>query len=256
MEISFLGAHNTESRETRLAGLLVDGRLALDAGSITASLTFEEQLKLEAVLVTHRHYDHTKDLPLLAMNFYLNQRNLDVYMATEVAELLADKLFSGELYPKFLEQPEAAPTIVIKTVASNRAFTLAGYEALPVSVSHVEPSLGYQLTDASGKSFFYTGDTGAGLAECWKAVSPQLLVIEVTVPDRFRDFAIEKNHMTPGLLKEELLDFKKLKGYLPEVAVVHMNPTLQAELITELEEVATALGCRIAIASEGLIIAL
>jgi ribonuclease BN (tRNA processing enzyme) len=251
MEIRFLGAHNTESRDTRLSGLLVDSRLALDAGSITASLSIEEQLKLEAVLITHSHYDHTKDLPLLAMNFYLNQKSFDVYVASVVAELLADKLFSGELYPKFLEQPEDVSTINIKTIFPNKILSLAGYEVLPVLVNHAELAFGYQITDINGKTFFYTGDTGPGLSECWKVISPQLLIIEVTVPNRFRDFAIEKNHLTPGLLNEELLVFQKFKGYLPEVAVVHMNPALQAELATELREVAT-LGCSITTVKEGL----
>ena len=254
MEIRFLGAHNTESRDTRLSSLVIDGRLALDVGGLTSSLTVEEQLKLRAVLITHRHYDHIKDLPLLAMNFYLNEKGIGVYAAPAVAGLLAEKLFSGELYPNFLERPEGVPTLVFQPVVPGSAFSLAGYEVLPVSVSHSEPALGYQLTDADGKSVFYTGDTGPGLAGCWQSISPRLLIIEVTVPDRFRDFAVENKHLAPGLLKEELLAFKKLKGYLPEVAVVHMNPALEAELTAELKEVAVDTGCSITPASEGMLL--
>ncbi len=40
MNIRVLGAHNTESRTTRYMSLLVDGILALDAGGLTSSLSF------------------------------------------------------------------------------------------------------------------------------------------------------------------------------------------------------------------------
>lgn len=63
MRIRFLGAHNTETLTTRLSGLLVDQALALDAGSLTASLTLSQQLSLKGVLLTHQHYDHIRDIP-------------------------------------------------------------------------------------------------------------------------------------------------------------------------------------------------
>ena len=47
MDIKLLGTHNTESRDTRLVSLLIDGVLAIDAGALTSSLSFEDQLKLK-----------------------------------------------------------------------------------------------------------------------------------------------------------------------------------------------------------------
>ena len=62
MNIRFLGAHNSESKDVRPACLLIDNILAIDAGGLTSSLTFSEQLAIEALLVTHHHYDHIKDI--------------------------------------------------------------------------------------------------------------------------------------------------------------------------------------------------
>ena len=42
MELRILGSHNMESRDTRFETHLIDGILALDAGGLTRSLTFEE----------------------------------------------------------------------------------------------------------------------------------------------------------------------------------------------------------------------
>jgi len=43
--------------------LLVDEELAIDAGSLASGLTFEEQARLSAVLLSHGHYDHVRDVP-------------------------------------------------------------------------------------------------------------------------------------------------------------------------------------------------
>ena len=42
MELRVLGAHNMESNHTRMESHLIDGVLALDAGSITRALSFDE----------------------------------------------------------------------------------------------------------------------------------------------------------------------------------------------------------------------
>ena len=59
MDIVILGAHNTESETTRMMSLLIDGKLALEAGGLTASLPFPAQLGLRAVLLTHPHWCET-----------------------------------------------------------------------------------------------------------------------------------------------------------------------------------------------------
>jgi ribonuclease BN (tRNA processing enzyme) len=63
MRVKILGAHQAESRDHHFTSILIDDRMAIDAGGLTSTLTFEEQPRLEAVLITHRHFDHVKDLP-------------------------------------------------------------------------------------------------------------------------------------------------------------------------------------------------
>ncbi|MBI2287607.1 MAG: MBL fold metallo-hydrolase [Chloroflexi bacterium] len=89
MKVQILGAHNCESQNTRLVSLLVDDRLALDAGGLTSSLSFPAQQQLKAVLLTHQHYDHIRDIPALAMNFYLSRTAIDVYATSLVYDALS-----------------------------------------------------------------------------------------------------------------------------------------------------------------------
>ena len=46
MQLRILGAHNLESKDTRMECHLIDGVLALDAGSLARALIFEEHREL------------------------------------------------------------------------------------------------------------------------------------------------------------------------------------------------------------------
>jgi len=252
MKISFLGAHNTESLNTKPVSLLIDDILALDAGGLTSSLSFSRQLKLRAVLLSHQHYDHIKDIPLLGMNLFLNNASIDVYSIPSVYEALTNYLLNDKLYPKFMEEMEGGATIRFHIVKPYQEFKIEGYGILPMPVAHSVSAVGYQITSVGSETVFYAGDTGPGLADCWQYISPRLIIIEVTAPNRYMQFGREKGHLTPGLLKEELLDFQKVKGYLPDVVAVHMNPGLEFEIEAELAVIAEELGNSINLAYEGM----
>ena len=251
MKIEFLGAHNTESQNSRLAGVLVDDVLALDAGSLTSSLSFERQLQLKAVLLTHQHYDHIKDIPLLGMTYFLNNAALDVYTTAAVVEAISGCLFDGSIYQDFTREPPDKPAIKLHSIKHYAEFKLESYAVTPLPVAHSVPAVGYLITSADSKAMFYAGDTGPGLADCWRHASPQLLVIEVTASNKYEQFGRQKQHMTPSLLREELLVFRGIKGYLPQVVAVHMYPPLQDEIGDELTAVADELGNSISLAYEG-----
>ncbi|MFC1933107.1 MBL fold metallo-hydrolase [Chloroflexota bacterium] len=252
MDIKLLGAHNCESQNTRLISLLIDDSLALDAGGLTSSLSFSAQRKLKAILLTHQHYDHIRDVPALAMNFHLAGATINIYSTLPVYDILSTHLLDGKLYPNFLERPQGDPTIKFTVIEPLKAEQVEGYSILAVPVNHAVPTVGYQVTSPDGKIVFYTGDTGPGLADCWKQVSPQLLITELTAPNRYNEFVGESGHLTPNLLKQELANFRELKGYLPPVVVVHMNPELEEEIKVEIEVVADDLNNPITLGYEGM----
>ncbi|MFC1909656.1 MBL fold metallo-hydrolase [Chloroflexota bacterium] len=110
MRIQILGAHNCESRDTKLAGLLIDDVLAIDGGSLTSSLSFTAQQQLKAILLTHQHYDHLRDIPAIAMNAYLHNSTINIYTIPPVHDVLETHLLNNEVYPNFLRRPEGKPT--------------------------------------------------------------------------------------------------------------------------------------------------
>jgi len=252
MEIQVLGAHNCESQNSKLISLLIDDVLAIDAGGLTSSLSFSAQQKLKALLLTHQHYDHIRDVPAIAMNFSLQEATLNIYSTQLVYDALATHLLNGELYPKFMEQPQPNPTVKFTIIEPYKTEHIEGYSILAVPVNHSSLTIGYQVTSPGGKTIFYTADTGPGLTGCWEKVSPQLLITEVTVPDSYEELAVQGEHLTPSLLKQELTSFRQLNGYLPEVILVHMNPGLENKIRAEIAAVAEALNSPITLAYEGM----
>jgi ribonuclease BN (tRNA processing enzyme) len=252
MDIRILGAHNCETEDSLFVSVLVDEALALDAGGLTTSLSFRAQQKIKAILLTHQHYDHIRDVPAIAMNCFLHGTTIDIYSTQPVYDALATHLLNGQLYAKFLELPEKEPTVKFTIMEPYQVKQIAGYSVLAVPVNHSQASVGYQITSPNGKAVFYTGDTGSGLSGCWERVSPQLLIIDVTAPNRYEEFSINSGHLTPSLLHQELNNFQKLKGYLPPVVVVHMNPQLEGEIEAEIAEVAKTLNTSITLAYEGM----
>ena len=256
MNIRFLGAHNCESKDAKCITLLIDDTLAIDAGGLTSGLSFEAQHKLKALMLTHHHFDHIKDIPLLAMNLFLGGGSTNIYTTAPVFEVVSSYLMDGKLYPRFQEIPPDKPTLNFTIIEPLQPVSIDGYQILAVPVQHTVTASGYQITSPEGKSLFYTGDTGPGLAECWRNVSPQLLIIEVTATNEYEDFGRESGHLTPSLLATELAGFQKIKGYLPRTVLVHMNPGLEKEIASEISAVATSLGSEITLAYEGMEISL
>lgn len=252
MKIRVLGAHNIESENTGCASFLIDEVLAVDAGALTSGLSFAEQRQLQAVLLTHYHYDHIRDIPALGMNFYVFEKTIALYSTPPVLEVLKAHLLNDVLYPDFIQKPPKKPAISLTTVEPGKEVDIAGYKVLPVTVTHAVPTVGYGITSSDGKQVFITSDTGPGLADVWKQVSPNLLIIELTMLNKYDEFAHRAGHLTPTLLRQELESFREVKGYLPRVVVMHVNPLDEKGIKAEITSVEKALDIKIRFAREGM----
>ncbi len=252
MELRIIGAHNCETRDARLTSFLIDGRLAIDAGGLTSSLTIEEQQAIRSILITHHHFDHIRDLATLGMNMFA-RGTVDVYATQSVLDTISSYLFDGVLYVEFHRKPSPErPAFSLRPIEPDKEVAIEGYMVLPLKVKHVIPTVGYQITSPEGRALFYTGDTGSGLADVWKLVSPDLLLIEVTVPEQYRKAAEDHGHLSPQLLREELLSFRQIRGYLPPVITVHMSPHIEEDIRKEVSQVAADIGADIMMGYEGM----
>ena len=258
MEIQILGAHQLELKGARLTSLLIDGTLVVDAGGLTSALSLPEQKKIKTVLLTHHHFDHTRDLVTLAANAgYYWRGQLVVYALRYTLDIVTTCLLDGRMYANFLEYPsKEKPTLILEAIEPYSRKTIAGYDVLAVPVKHSVPTVGYQITSSDGKSLFYTGDTTVGISDCWQHISPQLLITEVAGPNKYGDWFKKAGHLCAGLLKEELIQFRQLKGYLPRVIVIHIGNPFEQEIKEEVARVAQELEADISLGYEDMKITL
>lgn len=251
MEVRILGTHNLESDRTRLTSVLIDNVLALDAGGLTSGLSFDEQRRVSGILLTHYHFDHIRDIPVFGLA-HAFVKTTPVYSTPAVLEALTTHLINGKLYPRLDEWPPGMPAFSLRMVEPLREAAIGEHTVVAVPVGHSVPAVGYQVTDAAGKSLFYTGDTGVGLSSCWSQVSPRMIIIELTGPNRLRERMVEAGHLCPDLLKQELRGFLDIRGYRPRVVVTHLTPQAEAEIRVEAARVAAELGIEITVAEEGM----
>ena len=250
MKISFLGAHNLESATTGCVCLLVDDVMALDAGNLTSSLSFEAQLALKYAVITHPHFDHVRDIPALGMNLSLQEASIDVFAIEAVFEILEKYLANDTVYPDYFKRPTEKPALIKHTLTFGEETAMGPYRVLPLPMAHSVPASGVQITAPDGKKLFFSGDCGPGIK--WGAVSPDLVIIETTALNKWDQFAHDSGHLTPALLEKELAALKESIGYLPRVVTVHMNPLDEAEIRAELDLAGSNLGCHIEMGYEGM----
>jgi len=237
-----------------MTSLLIDDVLAIDAGSLTSSLSFEEQEKLEAVLLTHCHYDHIRDIAAIAINYSHFQKRLGIYALSGTLDVIATYILNGIIYPKFNEMPTPDhPPVLFRPLQAHNVIDVAGYSVLAVPVQHGISTVGYQISSRK-KSLFYSGDTGPGLSSCWQYISPQLLFTDMTMPDRLKEHALSSAHLTPSLLAEELRGIKAISGDLPRVVLIHISPIFEDEIKEEIEAVARDLKADITLGYEDMVL--
>jgi len=234
MRLRILGCSGGELGRHRTTCFLVDGRLAVDAGALTASLSLDELVQVDDIVLTHSHLDHVKDVPLLS-DLVVGRRAapVRVHASTGCAGTLRRSIFNGELWPDFTRIPDRrAPAIEIVPFDPEVPFEAGRYTVAPVPVHHPVESVGVVISDGRS-AIAVSGDTGP-TTRFWEKVNaaPRLeaLLVEVSFPNAMQELADASGHLTPRTLAGEL---RKLdRGGLP-VLLYHLKPAHAAELERE-----------------------
>lgn len=136
---------STDVRDKRLrASVLLqdDGRtLLIDCGPDFRFQALREGIEhIDALLVTHSHYDHVGGIDDLRP--YTHPDGLDIYCAPDVASDLRDRMpycFKEVLYP-------GVPQISLRELRPFEPLSIAGFEVVPLPVMHYKlPILGFKI---------------------------------------------------------------------------------------------------------------
>jgi len=244
MKIKILGAYKLESRDTRHTCFLIDGVLGVDAGSLAAALALDEQARIEAILISHKHFDHIRDLPTLGLATLGGDRPIHLYSLQETLNEIHTHLFNEEIWPD-LTRPLAGPPprFEFHALEPGKAINVLTYQVTPITVDHPVPCTGFVIESTTGSTMAYTGDTG-GVLHPFLNDFPDLdvMFVDVSFPNRMEELAELTGHLTPKKLQEELASIQPAGGKWPQILAVHMNPADRDELARELHIVSQELG--------------
>src|SRR5215510_8574038 len=144
MRIEVLGCHGGDVPNIRLPTFLINGRLLLEAGAVTAALPLEKQIGLDHVLVSHAHLDHVVGLAFLVDNVQAAAGRKGPVTAASLAPVIRDlrvHCFNNRLWPDFtaLPNPET-PVLQLVALSEGVAMTFGDLTVVPVAVNHSVPA--------------------------------------------------------------------------------------------------------------------
>ena len=229
MKLQILGCHGGELPGCRSTCFLVDGVLALDAGALTASLDLAALARVDHIILTHSHFDHVKDLPLMSdLVVGLRPSPVTVWASHACIQTLRENLFNGSLWPDFTRIPSPEqPTFQLRGFTPGESFQVGPYAVTSIPVSHPVESCGFVIRK-NGVALGISGDTGP-TDRLWQVLNrvPELkaLLLETSFPDELQDLADLSGHLTPRTLRIELAKFQRNGA---NVMLYHLKPAFVA----------------------------
>lgn len=249
MKLRVLGSAGAEFPDFRPPAFLIDDSLLLDAGTVGAVLTEEEQWQIRSIFITHAHLDHIRGIPALADNIIIKslQHMVTVYATEPVVEALRNHLLNGTIWPDFTLLPTPDnPVLRYDIITPGRPLTLGsldltrrstdGYTLTAIEVNHTVPAVGY-CVEKGGVRLVYTGDTGPTDAIWQLANGADALIVEVSFPNGMESLATLTKHLCCSQLEIELA---KMPVLPKRILITHPKPQYYEQIRREVE----ALGIR------------
>lgn len=237
MLLSSINGDGSVSNRQHYSCLLVDGRVAIDAGSLAGSIDEVERSAVRDIVLTHAHLDHIAGLPLFIDDlFSVLTEPVRIHASQEVIDILEEHVFNWHVYPRFSELTnQHGKVIEYVVIEPDRKFSIGDLTFDSVNVNHRVPSLGFVVSNANS-TFAITGDT-AEMAGFWEKVNAlealDCLLIECAFPDDFEELASISHHLTPRGLEKEV---KKFQHQECPIYVVNIKPSYRDAVVQQLAD--------------------
>jgi ribonuclease BN (tRNA processing enzyme) len=237
MNVRVLGCHGGELAGCRTTCFLLDEKLTIDGGSMCQALDLPQLLAIDDVVLTHSHFDHVKDVPLLT-DYLVGERStpVSIHGPPETIAALSSDVFNNRTWPDFREIPtKDRPVMRLHSIEFYKAFEVQGYRIRAVPVNHPVQSVGYIL-EKGGTAIAFSGDTGP-TEELWQVINGtpnvKAVFVELSFPNKLQWLADLSGHLTPKSLTTEL---KKLNRRGARILLYHLKPAFISELKAEVKD--------------------
>jgi 3',5'-cyclic-nucleotide phosphodiesterase len=237
VNLRVVGCHGGLSLHHRLSAFLIDGHVAMDAGSLCSGLTLEEQDRISWVLITHAHLDHIASMASLCeARAQRGGPPLIVAGRAETIGAMRSHYFNNVLWPDFtaIPLPDGGQTLHLRALDMEAPTDVLGLRVVAVGVDHSIPACGFIISDEHA-SLAYTGDTGA-TERFWQVLERvkdlKAVIMEVSFPNRLLDLGRLAKHHVPLTLRDDIAKLRRHHDV--PVLLFHLKPTYDAEIRDEL----------------------
>lgn len=237
MKIQVLGGHGGSAKGFATTSFLIDDKILIDAGAVAATMTIEEQTRIQSILISHCHLDHIKDLAFMCDNcFGLKSEPIKVYTHATVKKIIKDHLLNDIIWPDFTKLPNPEnPTMTITAVDDGKEIALGDYKVTPIKVRHAYDAMGF-IVEKGDTAVLFTLDTGP-TEMIWETARQRknikAIFTEVSFPNALSKVAEVSDHHTPGSLKNEI---PKMPKDVP-IILTHLKPNYRTDILKELQEI-------------------
>ncbi|HUT53079.1 MAG TPA: 3',5'-cyclic-nucleotide phosphodiesterase [bacterium] len=236
MKVRVLGCYGGELPGYRTTCFLVNNNVMIDAGAATAALPLKDQVKIDAILLTHSHLDHVRDLGFLADNVFGKREGpVRVWALPETIRSVKAHILNNTIWPDFTQLPDAEhPVMSFHELREGIPVEVEGLAVTAIKVNHLVPAAGYIVKNQTA-GFAFSGDTGPTEA-LWKAAAAvdalRAVFLELSLPDRLAELAELTRHLTPASALKELIKLNR-----PDLPVYffHMKPQYLKEIVNEVD---------------------
>jgi ribonuclease BN (tRNA processing enzyme) len=235
MKIQLLGSSLEEPLHRQyVSGCLINGTVAIDAGSLGFHGSPQEQEAIRHVFLTHTHTDHTASLPIFVENAWTPEGNCPViYGSPEVLDGVQRHIFNDVMWPNFVELSKNMPPFLrLCPLEPEVPVRADGLRITPVKVNHLVPTVGYVISDGQS-AVIVCGDTGP-TNRIWEVAheTPGLraIFLEACFPNALKGLAEVSRHLTPEMFCCEVA---KMPSAIKVIAV-HLKVRYREQVIREL----------------------
>lgn len=236
MKVKVLGCSGSETIGHMPPGFLVNGRVMLDAGTISAALSIAGQSKITDIFISHTHLDHIKGILFLADNIIGRiKQPVNIRAIPKVIDAIKKHLMNDLIWPDFTKIPTPKdPVLAYKPFPAGKFISAAGLQVKAIPMNHPVPAVGFLVSDGRS-SFIYSADTGPneGLwAEAKKAKNLKGIIVDTSFPNHMDFVAGLSGHFTPAQLHADLTK-AKVANTVP-IYIYHIKPVHKKRVIKEL----------------------
>lgn len=237
---STIDANGMASQRQHLMSIIIDDRVAIDAGSLAFSCTELQRGQVRDIILTHAHLDHIAGLPMFIDDLFASLvEPVCIHATREVIEILERDIFNWAVYPRFSELMNKNGRVVeYREFKQGTQFAAQHLNVTSVAVNHKVAASGYIVSDGNS-AVGITGDT-AETDDIWPAMDSfgnlKALLIECAFPNEMGNLATVSNHLTPERLERELEKFHNAEC---EIYVINLKPMYRDTIIEQIDKLNT-----------------